>query len=540
MVLDAGASLASFIFSVLGWYASLRTGIQLVYHDYHDAKSLDTDMNGIIISIMRHEDELKEFKDTWMATSDTVPEGLYLYFWGKSRYNRIKEALLGIHRMMCELDAKVKPYLDLIARYELLGLPHTRKSIPGFRIWMKRQAIRAGFIGMRKARCTKLIEDVTRSLNNIKHMSEFAWRENHPGHSVDSISVRCRGICHLLVPLIISASNEIDDLRQSIQSPTPGHIMEVTLDIFGASANHHQPHAAGRRRGEPMPYPDKVSKAANRSHVGFGILTNNFSNGQSPEYFVQVRALADEEDCPAQVVTAQDAFQRVIQEQLQRVRIAFQTQQNRRFEVAELDTDNPPRGPRNCVWVLSPTQGIQFSPSDWGMEFQYKLAFELAQACFLFLNSSWFSKLCSCALHYSGGQNDQPIDFGLRIKAQDAGNYEAHTQHQAHTFDATPNGARESATRSLRHLGLLLIELKHEKLIRQVTADNSWTITEVGFINEAAMLPLREVLLTDRFEAGYHKALKYCMNRVINEHEMVDPVQREKMLKELYGKVVQP
>lgn len=545
MPLDAGASLASFIVSVLGWYALIRNGIQLVYNDYHDVKSLDDDINDISISLESHEKELRAFQHMWMATSKAAPEALYSYFWGEEGYQRIRKALSLIKGRMSELEAKIKPYRDLVAYKQRRITQHSGESIPQHRIWIKRQAIKAGFIGMKKARCKMLIEEMASRLNSVKRIAEDEWKREHDLKSVDRISIRCRGICHLLVPLVVTASSDIDDLRESIQNPAPGHIMEMTLDIFDASATYHRPQTVGNRLGEPVLHPDRVLQAAECSHVKFGILTNGFNNDQRPEYFVQVRAMAKDEALGDRVLvaTARDAFQRVIQEQQKSMRTAFRTQQNRCFEVAELDIDHPHRGPRNCVWSLSPT-GIRFRPSP--VLFKYKLAFELAQACFLFLNSSWFSRLCSCALHYSSEQHNRPAEFGLRIKMHTpsaAGwDYEAHTRHQAHAFDATPNGARQSATRSLRHLGLLLIELQRGQLIRHVTADTFWTITELGFVDDpAVLLPLQDVLDgAGRFEADYQCALEHCMRDTIDEHEMVDLGRREILLKRLYSNIVLP
>ena len=137
-----------------------------------------------------------------------------------------------------------------------------------------------------------------------------------------------------------------------------------------------------------------------------------------------------------------------------------------------------------------------------------QLSYELAECALLFLRTSWFSELCTCALRRNVVQQDLSTTFTFRI-----GNVK-HIQPDDHE-EHPPWCTQELKGMHIRRFGVLLTELCLGKLAFDVRTSDSFDAVEIDFADssKSSFTSLEEVLREIEIEVpdDFKEAVRHCL-----------------------------
>ena len=185
-----------------------------------------------------------------------------------------------------------------------------------------------------------------------------------------------------------------------------------------------------------------------------------------------------------------------------------------------------------------------------GSTSKFRIAFELSQACLLFLRTQWFSTICSCGIRCgrrSASRDGPDFDFTLRLgTAEHEPSRWANTQMDSCWGRNTHNW--NTLTKPIRRLALLLIEVTLGTTVLETRCDSRGAIISITFVEGAAdnlrrtahsldyvMENVRQAAYKSR---AYKEAVKYCAVREFPQTP--DDAQTKILLADLYRAVVVP
>ncbi|KAI0535949.1 hypothetical protein GGR58DRAFT_477148 [Xylaria digitata] len=529
MALPTGAAIAGFVASVLGWYGLIRNGVQLVYDDYKTMKSFDQSIEELIMDMKRHQREVEHWKSTWMIPDhredierrglhETHPfESLYDLFWGEEKLEVFKTMKL-LRDKMSDANNHLKSFTSLT------------KEKWQKRHWAKKKLLVIRFIMTKKKYLMALRDDITKLIKNVQDDANHAWlgkRGKRINELVNADDVHHEGTCHLLVPLAMKTWQGLDGMREICQGIGESYRTELELDIFSPSRT--------------------ILSAAEAKRVTLHILSQR--TVLPPESGYMSSSYVEKLETEAQSgLSGHDAFLHVLGGN---GNSDFVTTENVHFSIKRPDNSHEPTHELNHRPNREPnTRRICFcSPNVIGqMEIvqlrprsRFRAAYELSQACLLLLNTAWFSNICSCELRCGMLQTNASItrseyEFALRI-----GIVDPHDRHPGDVDDACQHN--NQLTRSLRRLGLMLIELNLRAKISSITCNESHEVTSVladRADGSTGTYPLNMFLNDPSLPQRYRDALEYCITTEFPESILTDRMRLENSLIDFYKQVVQP
>ncbi|KAI1293341.1 hypothetical protein F5Y03DRAFT_332070 [Xylaria venustula] len=530
MALPTGAAIAGFVASVLSWYGSIRNGVQLVYDDYKAAKAFDQSIEELIKDIDRHQIVVEDWKSTWMipdsreetswtkGAHETHPfESLYDIFWGDDK-TKVKNTMELLRNRMSEAKDKLKPFTNLTTeRWRVMNCARKKWLI-------------FVYIGAKKKHLMALRDDIAKSIKDVQDDAKHAFltkRGRGISEPVRVSEVRHEGICHLLVPLAIMTWQGLDGMRQICQATGVKYRTELELDIFGSS------NIGGRSRA--------ILSAAEAEKIKLGILSQSMdldeetlSGHMSSSYIEKMEAAARSGlGGPAAILDVLEG---------RSTKSDFVTTDKTQFSISRLDYSRAPNTRRVRFWNTSSNAIRDVEIVELKPRSLFRAAYELSQACLLFLDTAWFSNLCSCELRCGLLQTNTLIseyEFALQIGIVHLHNGHRHLDDVEVAFKH-----KNRLTQSLRRLGFMLIELYRAKISRigcigdkvafilAERDDGSSTYTERYTIDDFLRRP--------SLPKGYRDALEYCMEAEFPDSVLTARTGLEKSLKEFYERVIQP
>ncbi|KAF2968949.1 hypothetical protein GQX73_g4650 [Xylaria multiplex] len=533
MPLPTGAVIAGFVASVLSWYGLIRNGVQLVYDDYKTMKSFDQSIDDLIMDMGQHQTEVENWKSMWMIPDHREDikrggphemhpfESLYDMFWGEEKPQVLKRMQL-LRDKMSDANNQLKSFTSLT------------KEKWQKRRWLKKKLLIISFIMMKKKYLMTLRDDIARLIKNVQDDAKHAWRgkrKKEIDEPVNVDDVRHEGICHLLVPLAITTWQGLDGMREICQGIGESYRTELELDIFSSSNTSTM---IDRSR--------TILSAAEIKRVTLHILSQRTdlpleSGHMSSSYVEKLEAEAQSG------LSGHDAFLHVLKGN---GNSDFVTTENVHFSIKRPDnshehTREPNRGPntkRTCFCTPSVSGNIEIVQLK--LRSQRRAAYELAQACLLFLNTAWFSNICSCELRCGVLQTNASItrseyEFALRI-----GIVNPHDRHPGDVDDACQH--KNPLTRSLRRLGLMLIELNLRAKISSITCKSHKVVSFSANLVDGSIknYNLEEFLKDPSLPQRYRDALEYCITAEFPDSILTSREGLENYLAGFYKQVLQP
>jgi hypothetical protein len=535
-VIPAGVALAGFIMSALGWYGMVRNGIQMVHDDIKAAGNAGLEIEDALVDMTRHHDKLADWMRNWMISDDT-PFSLYRVHWGDNygdehelqiRWYRLRETLVTAEGELRRFSVlRKESWLKLESRDK-------ERLKKGLRNWLKLKrwcAIKrktAEYIGAKRTRLHQLLADLASKLDGIDDAARRAWLSargiDNLSHKVKREEIYHVGISHLLIPLAVTAWQVMDDPKAWLVGNE--FRTDFELDVFGNSATSLW-----------WPPVQNVITAAARGHIGFGVLTQRITRSPSGPPLSPTRCLrvdlADngEEDQP---LTGDDAFESVFS---QNGRTRFAGTGGISLVLEPFKNAHPHGYPsRVRFWTLQRTGATDIVRLDHVDK--CRVAFELAQMCLLSLGTAWFSGVGTCDLRCGlipqGHPHPSDHEFALQF---DRGN-SCMCGHGS--GDLPPILTRH--TKSLRRLGLFLVEIWRVAPIRQVDWDDQGNITAVVLREEGSDTRYDSHRLFEHpsFPTEYRNAVRHCMTASFADSILPSPSALEEALQQLYEQTVRP
>lgn len=282
----------------------------------------------------------------------------------------------------------------------------------------------------------------------------------------------------------------------------------------------------------------KILPAAAREYIKFLVLVQRIvpstprNSGLGHTRCLQAeRAASDERGV---TLTSDEAFTQIFDNMSERT--SFITPGNIRLAITNSNTTRhyPLRG---RFWALLSTGEVNVIELD--LVDKLRVASELSQACLLFLGTAWFSELCSCDLRCGtipGHEHPSHHEFALQFYPSNSCYNPA---FHVYGLNQTPSTLH---TKSLRRLGLLLVEVWRLAPIVQIYRDNESKITQVTLREAQRMERYTYTALFEdsTFPAEYKRAIHHCMTADFTDKVLPSPHALEGALQQFYERVVKP
>ncbi|MCJ1253717.1 hypothetical protein MMC24_001529 [Lignoscripta atroalba] len=526
VVLPTGAVIAAFTMAVISWYGMLRTGMQLIHSDIKESKSYKVDVKMMVDELGFQTRKLEKWKKQWVVWSE-APESLHFVLWGETEYDTIKIKLEGMYYWCKEAGKDLHQFANL-----------TETSWRALNA-AKRKYLKVKFISVKRKYLQELLENMTKGLNKLDEAAKNGWQrdQEYKGSEVDFAQVQHKAIGHLLVPIAMRSQMYTDIIWQSCTFARETLTTELDLDIFGASA------ISSRER-----YLEIIAKAGAEQQATLTILTRAATLNMAEMTRIGIKESASSTQDHATALV--DALNRIIGGTEE---CHFVAGPNRIYHVFKSrgHVHGPGTGMRETLRQIQSKN----DPPDFrnegllGTISKFRMAFELAQACLLFLPTTWFSNICSCRIRcgqFSHVREELRYDFSLQLGA---------AEHECPQWANIPQNCWAQTqynwnilTTPVRRLGLLLIEATLGTTVLKVQCAPNGAVTSISFV-EGQPGNLRKkthsldyVLESVRFAARrstlYEKAVKHCLTTVLPQ--FARDAQMEEILANFYWDVVVP
>ncbi|MCJ1271804.1 hypothetical protein MMC22_011709 [Lobaria immixta] len=513
--------------TVVSWYGMLRNGVQLIHDEIKEGKSYKRDVKEMVDDLGRHNKKLEQWREQWMIWKET-PDSLHRQLWGETEYSTITIKLKSMMALSMEGRKELSQYVKLPTTNWGAMEKAKRKFLKKMFIWTKRKYLQA------------LLEKMAKTLKEVDDAAKDGWQRDwpHKEDGVDFALVHSVSIGHLIVPIAMQTHRYTETLWQYCDFARESHTTELDLDIFGASLVDSKDK-----------YSKAITKAAAEQHAILTILTRDaaLQTAEMTRVCIERTAASTENS----VTALADALSRVINGSEEchfkaSEDLAFNVFKSRREHYGpgtgmrqtfrEIQSRNPPPSFTNGALL--------------GSISKFRIAYELAQACLLFLRTKWFSEICSCGIHCgrpSDVCDELQYDFTLRL-----GKVEHQPAKWADTQIHGCWGQRQHSwnvlTKPLRRLGLLLIEVTLGATVLETQCDASGAISSITFVEgkhddlrrkiHQLDTVMENVRLAAHKSLPYKKAVSHCATA--NFPQTLDDTEMKELLAKFYWNVVVP
>ena len=544
-VFPAGASLAAFVMASIGWYGSIRNGVQMVHDDWKAAKKYQEDVGRMIFDLIDQKGGLERWKKDWNISKHT-PDTILSMYWGEPEYSIIEHKLCLVKNETQEATKELGKITGLSREEWATMTEHKKKS-------------KAKFILAKEKYLRKLIDGVPDAMKVIKEAADRGWKNQQPRlfAGISNNSPYHAQVALLLVQIAKQTQQDMNALLECTQA-LHNFSVELDLDLFEAiSAVSQDAHSA------------TVAAAAAAGHIKLDLLLRE-STDPTAEI---VRARVEKSSsAPASYARTVEAFRAVMTAPQTSV-YHFALNATTIFSVCRCIRKGDPCSPareslrQKLSYNAPPTYNIarnKLIPCRLllGDVSTFRVAYELSQACLIFLRTTWLSELCGCGLRCGNRQQsslDTWYEFGLNVESR-------HQKPLWRDLYPRPNASQEiegewkdswcttsstwnTMTRPLRRLGLLLIEIALGTIILETMTNHSGSITHVfilvtgdrrNYIKQRINIEKAMKLVESAVHgsSGFSDAVRCCLTRVL-QPAPVD-TEWEDLLKTLYFDIVKP
>lgn len=543
-VFPAGCSVALAIMATVSWYGMLRGGVQLVHDDWKAKQKYKQEIGNMMVDLQNQERGLQSWKKKWMISNHT-PNTILLAYWGDEE---LKIILQKLELIKSETEEVKKELVKITALEEKdwTSMRRFKKKRQAKFIWTKRKYLR------------ELIESVPKSMDTITKAADRGWdaqQERLYGGISNNSAYHTQMAFHL-VQIARHMRHDLNALHVCTQALREFSI-ELDLDMFDAIA----------ARSKDV-HTETVAEAAAAGHLKLDLLLRG-SNDPDAEV---VRAKVERKispELPDVYATANVAFKSVMTaEQASVYYFALNTStvfslyksvrrgdpcSRARESLRQKISRNMPPSYNQDTNQLNPSTLILGELST------FRVAYELSQACLIFLRTTWISDLCGCGVHCGDRHHstmDKWYEFGLNMEIAHRPpiwRNPYHPQGPGSTIVGESwcmnTGEWNALTKPIRRLGLLLLEIALGTSVIETKNDANGAVTHVVFflrstpprfkkkpirLEKALALVANAVHGSD----GFPNAIRCCLTRTLDQTPFDD--EWEDLLKILYFDIVKP
>ena len=544
VVLPAAATVAAFVMAAIGWYGMLRAGVQLVHDDWKAAEKYKQDIYQMMVDLNHQERGLEKWKKQWMISEHTPDEVLSIY-WGVEDLRIIKGKLA-----LIEADSQaIKKELGKITALK----EDDWKTMPD-----PKKKRKAKFIWTKKSYIQKLIDAFPASMNAITEAASRGWelQQEQLYGGVNNSNPYHTQVALLLVRIAKQTRRDLNALRICTQALRDFSI-ELDLDLFNAiTAISKDVHSAN------------VAATADVGRMRLDLLLRESEDPTAEMVRARVERSAT---IPGSYARAKDAFRSVMTSQQSSIHyFAFDTAtvfslcksfregdpcSSTRESLRQKISRRTPPSYDQTKNQLSPCKLILGDLST------LRVAYELSQACLVFLRTTWMSDICGCGLRCGGRQlssMDSWYEFGLSTEANHQLPRWRNPYNSSNPKNVIEGTMQDSwciadtnwnaMTKPLRRLGLLLLEITLGTIVLKTETNTTGSITHIYLLlrgtppafnvqrlrlEKALALVAKAVHGSD----GFSDAVKCCLTRNLDQAPVGDEWED---LWKLYFDIVKP
>jgi hypothetical protein len=356
-----------------------------------------------------------------------TPDSLYIKFWGA-------EECAGIREKLKNIKDKTNEAMDMLKGRALLTKQEgsTNTSIRNRFKGIHRGVFRAQFVLMKKEYLRRIFADMEKAKKDINTMAKRGWRRPpHRRTEVDFDRVHNIGVCYLLVPLALKVQTDVNALAQSLWDAGEELFIELELNPFSCQENEvNDDTPSNQNQWKDSRYTQlaAIAEFAATGHLKLRILAQR-ATSRTTNLLTRVLVSKSSKSASESLNNAYVAIERVITNVNDEVYYSATT--DTRFCVERsLSIHDRNEGDRFSLRMLlsKNSSPLYTRPDLLGRVSKYKIAFELSQACFLFLQSTWLRRLCSCCLQCGKLANTPEDEYECSLTV-------GHFTHHALQFD---------------------------------------------------------------------------------------------------------
>jgi hypothetical protein len=543
----AGAAIAAFVMTIISWYNMLRTGIQLVHDDLEARKSVEEDIRNMLVDLVYQETALNDWKRSWRISKQT-PNVVLLQYWGAKRLHIINEKL---KRMKADLG-KARDKLGRLAEMEEGHWSDIGKA--------KRKYYKAMFILVKKKHVQDLIDRWPKNMTVIKEEADAGWLEQQQprAREVAHSTPYHIQVAHLLVQIAMQNRNDAEALRGCCEGVQDEVAVLLDLDVFDVIAAVTEDKDV-----------ERIAQVFKAGHLKLELLLREADRQQAELTRVVVERAPNGAMPEGRVV---DAFTAILG--TAECKRHFASNASTLFCLSKIRRTGDPcsRLQKTFREVLSSQDPPRYDAAA-GQFVDHELvlgelsnsraAFELAQACLLFLRTTWIAELCRCGLRCGALPSSPTVkwyQFGLEMIGtrhqpplwRNPYDHERYVEGTLNHSWCTTNYHWDGLNKPLRHLGLLLVEFTLSTIVFPQTngsVDGAAPVANIHVLVRAEPGPWRWEIISIKtvsklvkqfFNDDEHitKAVEHCLTGSFPSSP--SDAEWEIHLRRFYFKVVKP
>jgi hypothetical protein len=531
------------IMAGFGWYFLVRNGIRTVRQDFVLSQNEKVFWEGVEQNLAILDDQLKEWQKKWLLY-DEVPDAIYLLFWGKDGFKKMKKLVGDASKAADELCKRID---DRKPQDPPSSAGNGQRN--GLVSFIKRKARRAGqkisYVAFKSEEYNNLVNKLKENIGKIDCHANMYWKaegglkRDHRREVPDKNDIYHLAIKTNLSRFAVESRDKTDELFSSCESDDLR--VHMALDILSLSSDEYPD---SREFDKRLPTPSKHMKAiitASKLHMPelFILSSPDSNSGVVAVKEVSDNAAANPGGAAIPLVPVQEALKE-----------AARGGRSLRFVI------------RRSSFEASYEEGIQevlsfnaareelgslnYNSSE-RRTLKLKLAYELSIAYFMLYRSTWTEGVCLksiwlVSLKMAELDNDSRSATRTRRAAGACG-----MEKSACSICKAASKLREMPTTGpLRRLGLLLVQIASNGAnIDEATVNESkkcFSMLKIAgskYTTGPSTLTIAEYIKKNLFDSDeLSGAVEFCLTGDLQCNESPGNDVLEEILKLFYEKVV--
>lgn len=509
---DVVLPIVAFVLGSVSFLTTVRSGVTLILNDRDAFRRFGEDLVPLLCEVTSLSRRIERWRKFWKI-HDGVPRGLPRVYWGMQGEQRML-ALLARTESTCQkikvefetrygkarYEAKTKP--GSLSEQELLSSEANEARLHNHtRRWKRRFGIGGHTSNalLQGPLFRKHLDDLGNYVSRlegdaiVEFIQEWDCDENDARNYAAGVGTK-----FLLTRLATNSARTTEALLELL-SPINNCRVDFQVD------NWHQ--VVAEYRAEAL--------ASRAGHGSFPYYFRFHKTAPAPD----VLKLAIDAVTPRNEQSLPSSFEHGVLawDHNPQNAVMYMRPESRRatFKVTQVEGNvQDPEILRVLFSSSQPEDFVNSLHSDFSRRDRIKLAYELAESVLIFMKTTWYSQLCSCAVHrICIDEVEEEYEYYFRI------NNTCHFEPGTGEIRSTKQWCEEELIHMhIYRLGVLLVEIALGKAVAEVACDHATNLLEIDLGEKTAAHPQdwppRRVAQRVERAAGedFSMAVKYCLS----------------------------
>lgn len=509
---DVVFPILGFVFGSVGFLTTVRNGITLILNDRDSFRRFGNDLVPLLCEVTSLSRRIERWRKLWKI-HDGAPWELIRVYWGVQGGQRML-ALLARTELTCteiekefesrygeaRYEAETKP--GVLSEQELLSSEASEARLDNHtRRWRRRFGVRGRISNallqgpLFREHLDSLGDCVSRLEGDaiLEFMQEWDCNENEARNYTAEVGTK------FLLMRLATNSARITEALLELLSPVNDFGVDFQVDNWHQVVAECRAEALVSRAGQgSFPYYFRIRRTAPAPDVlklTIDAVTPRNEHGLLSNFEHGILAWGS---------NPQNA-------------VMYMRPESRRATFKVTQVEESVQDPEILRVLFSSSQPEDFVNSlhgDFSRRDRIKLAYELAESVLIFMKTTWYSQLCSCAVHrICIDEVEEEYEYYFRI------NNTCHFEPGTGEIRSTKQWCEEELVHMhIYRLGVLLVEIALGKAVTEVACDHACNRLEIDLGEDTAAhpqdLPPRKVARLVERAAGedFSMAVKYCLS----------------------------